>query len=144
MLVGDVKPEGEDIHRYRFKLILPPGKTLTQTVIEEFENAKPEMFALKTGGYTAATRSRCRGEAGTRCPPIASSPNSASKCGNAGTPHPEALMNAKFVKGELHTTAKNLETITYHIRNVSAEERTFKLDHHIRRRLVVRRRRQTG
>ena len=30
---------------------------------------------------------------------------------------PEALVSGKFVKGDLHTAAREVETVTYHIRN---------------------------
>ncbi len=56
-LVGDVKPAGEDVHRYRFKLVLAPGKTLSQTVVEEFENAHPEMFAAARPGRLTSSKS---------------------------------------------------------------------------------------
>ena len=81
-LIGDVKPDGEDVHRYRFKLVLPKGKTLSQTVVEEFEDAKPELFGLKTGAYTtrSAQRRPTRPKPAT-CPPTASLPNLALKCG---------------------------------------------------------------
>ena len=45
---------------------------------------------------------------------------------------PESLVRARFVKGDLHTWAKEVETVTYHVRNKATAERTFTLEHMVR------------
>jgi hypothetical protein len=141
-LVGDAKPDGEDGRRFRFKLVLAPGKTLSQTVVDQFENDQPETFALRTGGYTG--RLPVQNNAPAPEVPAADAPLAGDlpadrfitdlgfEVWQTRQTRPETLVTAKFSKGELQTTAKNQETVAYVIRNVSAPEQTFKLDHHVR------------
>lgn len=117
-LVGDVKPEGEDLHRYSFKLSIPSGKTVSQTVIEEFEHAQPEVFALKTGAYTRVQKA----------PEVFENDLPADRfitelgfdVWQSRQALPETLTSAKFVvNGQLQTNARNQEVVTYHIRNTA-------------------------
>lgn len=126
LLVGDVKPAGEDKARYRFKLILPPGKTLSQTVVEEFETARPEAFAIKGGNYTRIANDN------TELPADRFITELGFEVWQTRRTHSETLMTARFFKGELITTAKDKESVTYHIRNISGTERSFEIDHHVR------------
>ena len=48
-LLDDIQPEPKDARRFRFKFALPPGKTATQAVTEEFVEARPESFGSKAG-----------------------------------------------------------------------------------------------
>jgi len=137
LLIGDVKPAGGDSHRYRHKLILAPGKTLSQTVVEEFEEAKPEMFAMKTGSYGRSAQSPVGVGVGVGVeindlPADRYITELGFDVWTTRKTHPEELTSARFIKGELHTTAKNQETVTYHIRNYANDERSFTLDHHVR------------
>jgi len=126
ILVGDVKPDGEDPQRYRFKLMLPPGKTLSQTVVEEFISARPEPFALKTGAYTRQAIDK------TELPSDRFITELGFEVWQTRRTHPETLMTGRFFKGELITTVKDKETVAYHVRNTSAGEREFQFDHHVR------------
>jgi hypothetical protein len=125
-LVGDIKPEGEDKNRYRFKLTIPAGKTVTQTVVEEFIDARPENFGLKTGAYAAPAAGA--GE----LPADRFITDLGFEVWQTRRPLPEALTSARFIKGELHSATRESEAVTYHVRNLAAVERTFTLDHHVR------------
>jgi hypothetical protein len=125
-LVGDVKPDGEDQNRYRFKLVIPAGKTATQTVVEEFVSARPEAFPLKTGQYVAPVAGQ--GE----LPADRFITDLGFEVWQTRKQHPEALTSARFIKGELHTAAKEKETVAYHVRNLTIDERMFVIDHHVR------------
>ncbi len=131
MLVGDIKPEGEDKNRYRFKLIIPPGKTMTQTVVEEFIEARPEMFGLKTGPTYGQNIKLPPGDA-NELPADRFITDLGFEVWQTRKAQPEQLMSARFVKGELITTTRDTEAVTYHIRNVAAAERSFTIDHHVR------------
>ncbi len=131
-LVGDVKPEGEDGRRYRFKLQLQPGKTLSQTVVEEFESARPEVFGMKTGSYTGGQNKKGEAPEAGDLPADRFITELGFEVWQTRKTHPETLTSGKFVKGELQTAARNQETVTYHIRNLDGDERTFLLDHHVR------------
>ncbi|MCE9530160.1 MAG: hypothetical protein K8T89_03340, partial [Planctomycetes bacterium] len=125
-LVGDVKPEGEDSQRYRFKLILPPGKTLSQTVVEEFLVPRPESFPMKGGNYTRTANDA------TELPADRFITDLGFEVWQTRKTQPDSLLTAQFLKGELLTTSKDKETVTYHIRNTAAVERSFQIDHHVR------------
>ena len=131
LLVGDVKPAGADQLRYTYKLVLPPGKTLSQTVVDEFDTAKPEMFAMKSGNYGRGVQAPVGMEV-SDIPAERFITELGFDVWTTRRPHPEKLINGKFFKSELHTTALNQETVTYHIRNYAPGERTFTLDHHVR------------
>ena len=45
---------------------------------------------------------------------------------------PEALVSGRFVKGDLHTAAREVEMFIYHVRNRAAAERTFVVEHAVR------------
>jgi hypothetical protein len=132
LLVGEVKPEGEDKNRYRFKLIIPPGKTMTQTVVEEFVDARPEVFGLKTGPAYAQNVKQPVASDGTELPVDRFITELGFEVWQTRKTQPEQLMNARFVKGELVTTTRDTETATYHVRNTSEAERSFTIDHHVR------------
>lgn len=130
-LVGDVKPIGDDQRRFRFKLLMPPGATLSQTVVDEFDHAQPETFAIRTGNYTRTVQALSGVEV-TDIPADRFVTELGFDVWTTRRTHPETLIDGRFIKGELHTTARNQESVTYHIRNTSNEERSFKLDHHVR------------
>jgi hypothetical protein len=132
ILVGDTNPEGEDKQRYRFKLVIPPGKTMTQTVVEEFISARPEVFGLKTGPtYGQNIKQPAAGDAND-LPADRFITELGFEVWQTRSILPEQLMNARFIKGELQTTTRSTEKAVYHIRNVAAVERTFTVDHHVR------------
>lgn len=131
ILVGDIKPEGEDKNRYRFKLVIPPGKTMTQVVVEEFVSARPEIFAIKTGPVYGQNVKQPAPEAG-ELPADRFITDLGFEVWQTRGVLPEQLMNARFIKGELHTTTKSTEKAAYHIRNLAAAERSFTVDHHVR------------
>ena len=131
-LVGDIKPEGEDARRYRFKLIIPSGKTLSQTVVEEYENARPESFVMKTGQTYGQQNFKVVNPEANELPADRFITELGFEVWQTRKPQADTLMNARFIKGDLHTSTQNQELVTYHIRNLANEERTFKLDHHIR------------
>jgi len=127
-LIGDVKPDVDDVHRYCFKLVLPPGKMLSQTVVEEFEIAQPEAILLRTSA--AATKGA--NSAANNLPAERFITELGFEVWVTRQMQPDALMSARFIKGELHTSTQNREHVIYHIRNASGEERTFRIDHHVR------------
>jgi hypothetical protein len=131
-LIGDVKPEGEDGRRYRFKLALKKGETLLQTVVEEFVSALPESFPLKVGAYTAGPNQKGEVPEAGDLPAERYITDLGFEVWQTHNLLPETLINGKFVKGELQTAAREGETVTYHIRNLTGEQRTFLLDHHVR------------
>jgi hypothetical protein len=127
MLMGDAKPIEIMSNRYRFKLDLKKGQTGSYTVTEEQRVAKPEVFAIqKLAGYATARPSEDDGPAERFVTELGFEVWQTRKT------DPEALVSGKFVKGQLVTTAREVETFTYHIRNRAAAERTFILEHTIR------------
>jgi hypothetical protein len=125
-LIGNVEPVEKGANRYRFKLDLKKGQTLSHSVTEELRTAKPESFALQNlAGYSSAKPGEEDGPAQRFVTELGFELWQTRKV------DPEALVNGKFVKGELHTSAREVETVTYHVRNRSAE-RTFVLEHQVR------------
>src|SRR5262249_37836375 len=125
-LVGNVEPVEKGTNRYRFKLDLKKGQTLSQTVTEEFRTAKPEAFPIQTlAGYSSAKPGADDGPAQRFVTELE------FELWQTRKTEPEALVSGKFVKGELHTAAREVETVTYHVRN-RGPERTFVLEHQVR------------
>lgn len=140
ILVGDIKPEGEDKNRYRFKLVIPAGQTKTQVVVEESITAKPEMFGMKTGATYGNNVQNVKPQVPAPAPALEAGELPADRfitelgfeVWQTRKAQPEQLMNARFFKGELITTTKDTESVTYHIRNTANGERSFTIDHHVR------------
>ncbi|MSR54436.1 MAG: hypothetical protein EXS09_14285 [Gemmataceae bacterium] len=126
-LMGNNEPIEKNTNRYRFKLDLKKGQTLNYTVTEELRVAKPESFALQVlAGYAAAKPTEDDGPAQRFVTELGFELWQTRKTA------PDELVSGRFIKGELHTTAREVETVTYHIRNLVAGERTFILEHQIR------------
>jgi len=126
-LLGDVEPIEKGTSRYRFKLDLKKGQTLSHAVTEELRVAKPEAFALQTlAGYAAARPGDEDGPAQRFVTELG------FELWQTRQVEPETLVSGKFVKGDLHTAAREVETVTYHIRNRAPAERTFILEHTVR------------
>ncbi|MBO0701158.1 MAG: hypothetical protein J2P46_22365, partial [Zavarzinella sp.] len=126
-LLGDAEPVEKGTGRYRFKLELKHGHVGTHAVVEEFRTARPEPFALQTlAGYTAAKPGDDEGPAQRFLTELGFEVWQARKA------EPEALVSGRFVKGELHTAAREVETMTYHVRNRASAERTFVIEHAVR------------
>jgi hypothetical protein len=127
MLLGEHAPIEKGANRYRFKLELKKGQTMSYSVTEERRVARPETFALqKLAGYTSAKPAEDDGPAERFVTELGFEVWQTRKT------DPEALVSGRFVKGELHTAAREVETFTYHIRNRAAAERTFILEHTVR------------
>jgi hypothetical protein len=126
-LLGDAEPVEKGTGRYRFKLELKKGQTGTHSVVEEFRTAKPEPLALQTlAGYSAARPGEEDGPAQRFLTELGFEVWQTRKT------EPEALVSGRFVKGDLHTSAREVETVTYHVRNRAAAERTFVIEHAVR------------
>ncbi|HJZ89806.1 MAG TPA: hypothetical protein VKE40_02965 [Gemmataceae bacterium] len=127
MLLGNHEPVDERANRYRFKIDLKKGKTLSHTVSEELRMARPENFALQTlAGYATAKPGEDDGPAQRYVTELG------FELWQTRKTDPETLVSARFVKGELRTQAREVEAITYHIRNRAGVERTFVLEHAVR------------
>jgi hypothetical protein len=125
-LIGNVEPVEKGANRYRFKLELKKGQTLSHSVTEELRTARPEAFPLQTlAGYSAAKPGEDDGPAQRFVTELGFELWQTRKV------DPEALVSGRFVKGELHTSAREVETVTYHVRN-RGPERTFVLEHQVR------------
>jgi hypothetical protein len=127
-LVGDAAPEVGDQRRARFKLVLPPGKTLTQTLVEELREARPDTITLSTGATIVGTASREWND----LPAERYITGLGFEVWQTRAPPTESLLSARFVKGELSTSTLNQEAFTYHIRNTSGERQSFTIDHQVR------------
>src|SRR5262245_14933066 len=126
-LLGDAEPVEKGTSRYRFKLDVKKGKTVTYAVVEEFRTPKPEPFALQSlAGYSAARPGEEDGPAQRLLTELGFEVWQTRKT------EPEALVSGRFVKGDLHTAAREVETVTYHVRNRAAAERTFVIEHAVR------------
>ncbi|HKA08038.1 MAG TPA: DUF4139 domain-containing protein [Gemmataceae bacterium] len=126
-LLGNDEPVEKGASRYRFKLELKKGKTISHAVTEELRVAKPEAFTLQTlAGYSAAKPGDDDGPAQRFVTELGFEVWQTRKA------DPEMLVSGKFVKGELLTLAREVETVSYHIRNRAAAERTFLLEHAVR------------
>lgn len=126
LLVGDAEPFEKGTSRYRFKLELKKGQTLSNTVTEEFRTARPEAFAIqKLAGYTTAKPVDDDGPAERFVTELG------FELWQSRTPEPVTLVSGKFLKGELHTAAREVQTVTYAVRN-RGPDRTFVLEHQVR------------
>jgi hypothetical protein len=126
-LLGNHEPVDERANRFRFKIDLKKGKTLSHTVSEELRTARPENFPLQTlAGYATAKPGEDDGPAQRFVTELG------FELWQTRKTEPETLVAAKFVKGDLHTRAREVEAITYHIRNRAGVERTFVLEHAVR------------
>jgi hypothetical protein len=125
-LIGNVEPVEKGTNRYRFKLELKKGETKSYAVTEELRTAKPETFPIQTlAGYTAVKPGDDDGPAQRFVTELG------FELWQTRSSDPSALVSGKFVKGELHTAAREVETINYAIRN-RGPERTFILEHQMR------------
>ena len=126
-LLGNQEPIEKGANRYKFKLDLKKGQTLYHTVSEELRTAKPEVFPLQAlAGYSAPRPGEEDGPAQRFLTELG------FEVWQTRATTPEALVSGRFRKGELHTAAREVETVTYHIRNRAAAERTFVLEHPVR------------
>ncbi|HVK08801.1 MAG TPA: hypothetical protein VM597_08505, partial [Gemmataceae bacterium] len=128
VLIGKDKPVAGTTTRYKFKLELKKGETGEYTVSEESKTAKAEAFPMQGVGRVTQQPKGADDEIPTQ--------RFVTELGfdlwQVRKPNPESLVRARFVKGELHTWAKEVETVTYHVRNKAAAERTFTLEHMVR------------
>jgi hypothetical protein len=125
-MVGNHDPVDPKQNRYRFKLVLPKGGSHAHTVTDELLTPKPEAFALQTlAGYSTTKPGEDDGPAQRFVTELGFEVWQTRKA------DPEALVNARFVKGELSTWAREVETVTYHIKN-RGPERTFIVEHQVR------------
>jgi hypothetical protein len=126
-LLDDIKPEADNAQRYCIKLALAKGATVQQQVTEELKDSRAETFPLLTVEGTPPPRP------GTNDLPQQRYVTALGfEMWFVKKTLPEELMSAKFVKGDVLTTSKQQEAVTYHLRNLSDVERTFELDHQVR------------
>lgn len=125
--LGQAEPADKSSNRYRFKLELKKGDTVQYVVSEELLNAKPEAFALQN--LAAYTRLRPTEEDG---PAQRFITDLGFEIWQVRKTEPESIVEGKFLKGDFHSKAREVETTTYHIRNLAKAERTFTLEHHVR------------
>jgi hypothetical protein len=122
-LIGDAQPAFPGTQRYRFKLVIPPGQTLTQAVVEESVDAVTEEYRLKSGAPVSLNQ------------PLGELPaerfitDLGFEVWRTHALLPPALIGARFIKGELHTDARDEDLATYHVRSLAAGEQSFILDH---------------
>ena len=127
LLIGDEEPIEKGSSRYRFRLEVKRGQTLSKVVSEERRVAGPESIALQTlAGYSTASPSEDEGPAQRFVAQLGFDVWQTRKT------TPAELVSGHFVKGELHTSAREVETVTYHIRNRAPSERTFMVEHPVR------------
>jgi hypothetical protein len=125
-LLGNVEPIEKGTNRYRFRLDLKKGQTLSHSVTEELRVAKPESVALQTlAGYASAKPGEDDGPAQRFVTELG------FELWQTRNPEPVTLVSGKFVKGELHTSAREVQTVIYAVRNLGPE-RTFILEHQVR------------
>jgi hypothetical protein len=125
-LLGNSEPVDKSLNRYRFKIELKKGETKSHSVSEELNTPKPEAFALQTlAGYSSAKPGEEDGPAQRFVTELG------FELWQTRKTDPESLVNAWFVKGELNTAAREVETVTYHIRNRGSET-TFIVEHMVR------------
>jgi hypothetical protein len=127
VLIGKDKPVAGTNTRYKFKLELKKGETGEYTVSEESKTAKAEAFAMQGTGRIPQAKAN-----DDEIPTQRFVTELGFDLWQVRKTSPESLVRARFVKGELHTWAKDVETITYHVRNKAAAERTFTLEHMVR------------
>jgi len=126
-LMGNNEPIEKNTNRYRFKLDLKKGQTLSYTVTEELRVAKPESFALQTlAGYATAKPTEDEGPAQRFVTELGFEVWQTRKIA------PEELVSGRFVKGALNTTSREVESVMYHIRNRAEVERAFIVEHQVR------------
>lgn len=124
LLIGDEAPVEKGSSRYRFRLEAKRGQTVSKVVTEELRVARPELFALQTlAGYPSKSPDTEEGPAERFVSPLGFAVWQARKTA------PAELVTGRFVRGELHTSVREIETVTYHIRNRSLGERTFLVEH---------------
>jgi len=123
-LIGDDEPVEKGSSRYRFRLDVKKGQTASKVVSEERRVARPELIGLLTlAGYPSASPGADDGPAERFVTKLGFDVWQTRKI-----LLPE-LVSGRFVKGELHTAAREVETATYHIRNRASGDRTFLLEH---------------
>lgn len=128
MLIGNHAPVEKGTNRYRFKLELKKGDTASYMVTDELKVAKAEAFPVQA---TAARGPRLANETDDG-PGQRFVTELGFEVLQARKPEPESLVKGKFVKGELHTSARESEIVTYTIRNRAKAARTFSVEHLVR------------
>ena len=128
-LLGSIKPEANEIRRYRFKMVLPPGGTLSQNVIEEFIDVHSETIVLKSGDRY--NKNQMLNDL-SNLPSDRFITELGFEIWRTTESNPEELTSAEFNKGHLVTTAKVVENFTYTIHDLSNQDRSFTIDHHVR------------
>ncbi|WP_020474104.1 DUF4139 domain-containing protein [Zavarzinella formosa] len=131
-LIGDQKPVETGANRYQFKLELKKGATLSSAVLEEFRNAKPEIFQMQNiGRYATAPN------VDQVVPPERFVTELGFDVWMAPRAEPQTTTNARFVKSMLFTDVRETESFVYHISNRTGDPQSFVLDHQVRPRWEV-------
>lgn len=126
MLIGDAKPMEDDNKRYRFKLELKKGATITYSVQDEFVNAKPEMIAMQNvGRYMAPAVEQ-------EVPPQRYITGLGFDVWVAPRAEKPELTSATFGKSQLMTETKEIDTSVYHILNHHKTPKNILIDHQVR------------
>jgi hypothetical protein len=126
-LVGNRDQIEKGTNRYRYKLELKKGQTLSHTITEERRTAASERMALHTlAANPSAKPSEDEGPSQRFVTQLGFDVWQTRKT------EPQALLGGRITKGELHTTAREVETVTYHIRDYSKANRTIILEHAVR------------
>jgi hypothetical protein len=125
-LVGNGDRVEKGTSRYRFKLELKKGQTLSHTITDERRTAAPERVALHTLAGSQSAGSEDDGPAQRFVTQLGFDVWQTRKT------EPQALLGGRITKGELYTTARAVETTTYHIRDYSKTDRTIFLEHALR------------
>jgi hypothetical protein len=126
-LLGDAQPVAENAQRYRFKLALPPDKTISYTVSEELKEAQAEPFPLKLVEGTPPPRPNT-----DDLPQMRYVTELGFEVWLSHTRHADELKNVRFVKGQVQSVTNEKEMLTYHVRNRSERDRTFVVEHVVR------------
>ena len=102
-LIGDHEPIDKGGSRYRFKVELKKGQSHTHVVKEELAVARPESVALHTAAGSSTSRP---GE--DDIPQQRFVTELGFELWQTRNAAPAALVGARFAKGELHTTAREV------------------------------------
>jgi hypothetical protein len=117
-LVGDNKPYESSRDTYRFEVAVPAGKTVRYEVAEEqprTESSDSGTTATEDGVRTRTVQTRL----GLQVQQVL----------RPGSPE---VLAARIQKGVLHVTARQQDTRTYRIRNLTSRDREVVLEHEMR------------
>jgi hypothetical protein len=117
-LAGDNKPYESSRDTYRFEVAVPAGKTVRYEVAEEQPRTE------SSGAGTTTTEDGVR----TRIIPTRLGIQ-VQQVLRPGTPE---VLAARIKKGVLHVTARQQDTRTYRIRNLTSRDREVVLEHEMR------------